>query len=232
MKKIILIVVGIIVVTVLGRLGWAYYQVKFGVTSTNETSTTSVSENNTEKVVALNILPRTPYGDLTNYEKDLIQKYLRKYPEFSEGAEYDSPGTAPESHLAVRYYDLKTALFELSGFKNSRLCIYDINTLDQIGKSTDCFISPYVEFNNYIFSVINDNIFYYKKGAVVFGVVPNALLDFKNETYIFTSGAGGEEGGISFDEVTRTLTASVFDSSSMKNGVSTKKIRTVKFVLN
>lgn len=41
MKKIILIIFGIVAIVILGRLGWAYFQVKTDVSKEANTSTTS-----------------------------------------------------------------------------------------------------------------------------------------------------------------------------------------------
>lgn len=221
MKKLLFILGGIILVTLLGRFGWGYYQVKSNATAINEPSTSVVAEN---------ILPNTTYNNLTEYEKTLVQRYLKKYPEFSTGIAYDTPGEKPEDHLMVKYYDEKTALLGEVGFKGMTLSIYDINTLEKISKNV--FYRNYVDFKEYIFHVSNDNISYYKKGATDFYLIPNSSLVSKKETYISTSGASGEEGDIIFDEITKTLTVSVFDPAFTNNGVSTKKIRTVKFILN
>ena len=183
-----------------------------------------------------NILPnlgpwRSMYASSTDYEKSLVQGYLKAYPAFVEAIEYEDNGSSPESRVNIRYYDEKTVVIETLWWKGPVLCIYDVRTFEQIGNPNDCFYSPYNEFKDYIIKISDKEIYYYKKGSMAFRLLNEAELRLPNETYEAVNGAGGLGGDIKFNEATKELKISVFDSRYSVNGSSTRKIRTASFVL-
>lgn len=94
MKKIILIVVGIIFVTLLGRLGWAYYQVKSDETKISNTSS---------------LIPPTSKQTVNQIAMVPIRYLKTEYPNLDIGSEDSIKADAAIKNISttpiyVRYY--------------------------------------------------------------------------------------------------------------------------------
>lgn len=162
-------------------------------------------------------------NNLTEYEKALVAR-AKLSLSVMMGTPY---GNTPQ----LKFYDNKTAVFYTFGAKGvGYLDIYDINTLEKknAGEGLDLFGNG-IESNSYILAIDDSGIRFYKKGALSFQSVPNSSLDSKEETYIEQAGMGGGTNDVTFDESTKTITASVFKPVDSYD--ANPKIRTVKFVL-
>jgi hypothetical protein len=204
------------------------------VSSTTEVSMTI--EENKKLPVAENILIDRS-KNLTNYEKGLVQKYIKKSGRFDMSVGIDALLEDPEIGVALKFYNENVVFFEdFDGKGSVYFNFYTIDTLEKINK--EGFINninnfgTIIENSNYIIIPSEDNLIFYKKGAPGFQVVPNSLLVSKKETYLVGYDMGGDWGDLTFDESTRVLTSSVFKRPDNRNpSVANKKIRTVKFVL-
>jgi len=173
----------------------------------------------TNRPIAARIL--SDNNALTEYEKALVARAQLSLSVMNGG----SYGYVPE----LKFYDNKTAVFcTPDGKDGCYLDIYDINTLAKINEGGSLGLSD-VESGGYIIAVYDSGIRFYKKGASNFQSVPNSSLDSKKETYTKQAGMGGGATDVTFDEPTRTITASVF--KPVWGDVANPRIRTVKFVL-
>lgn len=246
MKKIIFITAGLLI----GIWIYAYTQKKEAnqpaaeKPNTQTISIKSISNQqdtvniDNQRPVALNILPDT-HSDLTNYEKSLVSRI-------------NASSVLVNSYLKgvtskLKFYDGKTVVFSLPTKKDvSTLFIYDINTLTNIN-SNDLEINLIDKFNNYIatnnyiiaigsinygpYDTNNDRevFLFYKKGDTNFRVVTNSQI-LKTETYFENClSADSCTTDFTFDEKTKTLSASMF---KIIENLPNTKIRTMKFVLD
>lgn len=147
-----------------------------------------------------------------------------------------------DNSYTVVYHDDKTVAFVVAvpAGKSPVLTIADIHTLKTIN-TRNIYMWDSIESTNYIIGVGADYVIgvgiigdgkvglkYYKSGASDVEMIPNSTLP-ASETYIKANGGmGSSYYDLTFDESTKTLTASVFKANS---GDPNKKIRTIKFVL-
>lgn len=202
----------------------------------------ALSQQKAESLVALieatknKVLPSASsilsddYANFSEYEKSLISR-IETSPTFYA----DFMGAKP----ILQYYDDKTVVYGTPSAKSTMAVgIYDMNNLQKLNKRGIIFFDKnYIKTDSYVIATlvhdptgtnIGENLGYYVKGATDFQIIASSTLP-ENETYVKTNFDMSAELGLSFDELSKTLTASVFKRG---NGTGTNiKLRTVKFVL-
>jgi hypothetical protein len=185
-------------------------------------------------VAASILLDNTYNRNLTDYERALTDRM--------------SSMVGSDAQTTLKFYDNKTVLFSFSAAEDRYLDIYNIDTLEKIDKGDlVLFGNNYIESSSYIIvasigpltpnATSWDEYFaFYKKGATDFQIIPNSILPYStstppgSETYEKAPGGMGTSiYDFTFDELTKTFTASVFKRTNVN--ASNIKIRTVKFVL-
>lgn len=220
------------VVLVIGSISLAsfFYVQKNQSTKTTHSSFAGISPS--VKLVAENILPDTLYTNLTGYEKTLIDRFLSKYSNVYSSLmeKYGNSEFQAKSQLKLKYYDSKIIVLAVPSEKVGRyLGIYTLENLQKLNSQDSLLFGNYVESNSYIIITSGSDFLFYKKGATDFKMVHSSSLNSKMETYIKEGGLGNIYD-FTFDEQTRTLTASIF-KPVFKEGIANPKIRTVKFIL-
>lgn len=247
LKGFINLIIAIIIILLIGGGIYVYKeQMSQPVTENNvqhysDLATTTLTiptlDVSNQLPISLNILPDT-YDTLTEYEKTLINKIKSS----SVLANSYLKGVTPK----LKFYDNKTVVFSLPVKKDiAILYIYDINTLENINVDNLEInlinkYNNYTETSDYIIAIgsINygpydtnndrDILLFYKKGEMHFQTVPNSQL-IKTETYFKDCvSADSCVTDFTFNEPTKTITASVFE---IKENLPNVKIRTMKFVL-
>ena len=180
------------------------------------------------------ILPiSNTYSDLTLYEKKLINTFFEKNPEYVEyykvyGDQYES---VLRDSVKLKYYDNNiVVLYEATGKGGYLVTIYDKSSWKQLNKESMYLHSLDIESQNYIVSVYEDKIIYFKPGMSEFKTLAGSNITSNKESYLSGVGPGGPEHSLSFDESTKTLTVSVFKTTDPDNG-QYPKLREVQFVL-
>lgn len=238
------LLLAIIAILLVGGGAYVYTQKKqikqSGVASstsqvTSTAQTTPVPQDNSGKIL---LGYSSSYENLSPEEKAIVDEYNTYVVRRNNPAlENVDPSQFPYderslSYLSLKYYDPTKILITRANVKGvATLNLIGRKDWKEIGENIGSLWmgGGYVESNGYAISVGNDGIFYYKAGDSTISSVPNSKLG-SGETYEESSGMGGGNYTIAFDEPKKTLTVTVYHGDLYGNG-NGQKIRTVKFVL-
>ena len=199
------------------------------------------TNEHSEYIIEKEILPQlaldsyvdTSYNELIEEKKAVVDRFVERYKEPYQTflRMYNGDSVLAKSIYKIKYLDNNTTAITVPSEKiGIYFDIYDTKTLERISTLPFTFTGGQVETKRYIVDISDLGIIYYKKGSRDFIVVPNSSLsESKTETYGETSGMGGDDTDFSFDEVTKTVTASVFKRESDYG--PRPLVRVVKFVL-
>lgn len=237
---------GILVsITILLASGWVYFiqtnpnnqsvVVDSLVHATPITQTVSEPKGNKNKML---LGDQALYKNLSEEEKSIVKEYSKRYLK-----DPDLPWKDSQYYLwdgcMLKYYDLIRALIACPSGKEMTSPSFSLvnrnNMTIEISSSSPYFSGPYggyAESDKYAIAVNDYGIYYYKAGDSKISNVPNSE-PVSGETYVELAGPQDNEYEVAFDELTRTLTVSVY---KLTNGYpdynqTNQKIRTVKFVL-
>lgn len=130
----------------------------------------------------------------------------------------------------LKYSDSNVALIGCLGSKvGIRFFLVKLADMQSFDFDADSINTwGYVETKNFLISIQNNNITYFRPGFTEIKKVPGSELDYREETYVKQGGLA-DTYEFSFDETTKTLTVSVF-KNDYTEGPNTK-LREVQFVL-
>lgn len=193
-------------------------------------STTVVSQDIISKIILSG-------RALSSEEKVVLEDYynnLIKYGELDAQQIYKNVKKEyQDSHsifyCTLKYYDATKVLVGCDFMKSGPfLHLVNRNNWKDIGENNEQldFFHGYAESTEYVITVNDNGIFYYKAGDSDIHFISGSKLAGE-ETYIKSFGKV-DEYTITFDEPTRTLMATVYKPSG---GIANSEVRVVKFVL-
>ncbi len=228
MKKTYII---IIILFVLFGLAAFFYQSK---------ETTIITDDTTQSATTTTTAPvqptqEYPYDKLSVADKAVIDRYTEKYSDVYTPIleSYNNNASQAKSTILIKYRDDKTVAFAvLNGKAGLDISIYDVNTLNRLDKNPlgMTLFGNFVETDNYIVVVYDTLILYYKKGSTDIVTITKSELNPRTETYVKLGGFGSTYD-FTFDEGTKTITASIFKPEN-REGKENAKIRTAIYKID
>ncbi|MCR4333813.1 MAG: hypothetical protein NUV60_02260 [Patescibacteria group bacterium] len=211
------------------------------IKSTTQTTTTAQTSVTPQDKIAGNILlgSAAQYENLSTEQKKLVDEYNTYLAK-----KYDTQ--LQSDRCKLKYYDAENILVGCAGEKPGlAFQLIERGTWKSVENNNYCNLdmwAGYLETKNYIISVSDGGVCYYKAGDSTITLIPNSEFthsftdvngvrsrDESEESYVKRIGLA-DDYEVSFNEQTRTLTASVYRNNN--NGVSdSPMIREVTFVL-
>ncbi len=210
------------------------------VDHTTVATSTATTSSSTPPLVIESLPGRILLGDRSKYEnlsvdeKKLVDSVIAKHPEiYTSLLDMYGGEILAKNYFELKYHDSETfALAVPTGKVGLVLNIYSVDSFEILESDASAnvyFFGNSQETENYIIAAGDSQFTYYKKGEKHASLVKGSFLDMKKETYAKLGGFGSTHD-FTFDDVSKTITASVF-APVFKEGKENPKIRTVKFVL-
>jgi hypothetical protein len=174
---------------------------------------------------------RAKYENLSEEEKQLLEQY---YSASTKDLKQTYKDDMPISGCYLKYYNANVILVGCAVPKPGiSLSLVERGSWGTLPSGSNCGIDLWggiAETSKYIIAIADKNICYFKAGDESIINLPGAHLTSKDEWYVKIGGMANEYD-FTFDESSKTLTASVFKVVYSSSGKPNPKIRTATFTL-